>query len=343
MLMEALSWLREADVEADVSLEPKGRQRRPDALLEVHADDHDVRFVVEAKTRAPYPNELDQLHRQLDALGAEGHPLLVVPFVSEPLGSALTEAGWSWADSQGNFDLRAPGFLLRQRRTTTPPKRPASSLPQGSGSLAIIRGLIRFSEHDEEEPSVTALASHADVTQPRVSQVMGRLHELGLVEKTDQGRWRPDRAALLDRFLAEYQGPGGSELLLYSLDAPTDVALRAAELDTKTTKVVVSADVGPDLLAPWRRPTVVIVYSQREIRPQDLGAVEAQARHDANVIVRHPDDRSIFLALEGLVAELRGADVPLADPSQMTWDLEALGGADRLEAAGALREWLLSR
>lgn len=343
MLMEALGWLREAGVETDIRLEPNGRQRRTDALVEVHADDHKIRFVVEAKARSPYPNELDQLHRQLEALSVDGHPLLVAPFVSEPLGSALTKAGWSWADSQGNFDLRAPGLLLRQRRTTTPVKPAASSLPQGSGSLAIIRALIRFSEHEEEEPSVTALAAQAEVTQPRASQVMGRLHELGLVEKTDQRRWRPDRAALLDRFLAEYKGPGGSELLLYSLDPPSDVALRSAKLNTRATRVVVSADVGPDLIEAWRRPTVVIIYSEREVPPQDLGAVEAQARHDANVVVRNPDDRSAFPTPEELVAELQGTDIPLADPSQMIWDLQALGGADRLEAAGALREWLLRR
>jgi hypothetical protein len=34
--------------------------------------------------------------------------------------------------------------------------------------------------------------------------------------------------------------------------------------------------------------------------------------------------------------------VPLADPSQMLWDLQALGGTDRWEAAGRLREWLLT-
>jgi hypothetical protein len=38
-----------------------------------------------------------------------------------------------------------------------------------------------------------------------------------------------------------------------------------------------------------------------------------------------------------------GVDVPLADLTQQIWDLQDLGGADRLEAAGRLREWLLNR
>jgi hypothetical protein len=70
--------------------------------------------------------------------------MLVVPFVSEPLGSSLTRAGWSWADSAGNFDLRSDHLVLRQRSTASPPRNKASRLPHGSGSLAIIRTLVGF-------------------------------------------------------------------------------------------------------------------------------------------------------------------------------------------------------
>jgi hypothetical protein len=70
--------------------------------------------------------------------------------------------------------------------------------------------------------------------------------------------------------------------------------------------------------------------------------IDAQGRHDANVIVRMPDDQSVF-PNPALTAQFRGSDVPLADPLQQIWDLNDLGGADRLEAAGRLRQWLLSR
>jgi hypothetical protein len=36
-----------------------------------------------------------------------------------------------------------------------------------------------------------------------------------------------------------------------------------------------------------------------------------------------------------------GQRAGLADPLQQIWDLQDLGGADRIEAAGRLREWLL--
>jgi len=43
-----------------------------------------------------------------------------------------------------------------------------------------------------------------------------------------------------------------------------------------------------------------------------------------------------------LVGQVQGNEVPLADPLQQIWDLQDLGGADRIEAAGRLREWLLN-
>jgi DNA-binding transcriptional ArsR family regulator len=262
--------------------------------------------------------------------------------VNAALGSALTAAGWSWADAEGNFDVRAPGLLLRQRQRATPPRPRRTKLPQGSGSLAIIRALIGFGEGEDEEATATALAAQAKVSQPRASQVLHQLGDLALVHRTEDGRWSPERELLLDRFLADYRGPEGSVHYLYSLDPPADVAVRAASISSTARPVVVSADVGPDLLLAWRRPSVLILYAQQEIEPSELDLVEAGGRQDANVIIRNPRDVSVF-PVPPLVAGLRDVEVPLADPSQQIWDLGDLGGADRLEAAGMLREWLLNR
>lgn len=338
--MEAVRGLRSAEI--DVAVARSADDAGPDAVLEVSSGDVRSRFAVEVKARAPYPNELDRLAARREAIARLGEPMLVAPFVNEALASALRDAGWSWADAQGNFDLRAPGVVLRQRRTSTPPKRARSKLPHGSGSLAIIRALIRFGQGEEEEASATALAAQAKVSQPRASQVLRQLHELELVERTKEGRWSPRREALLDRFLAEYRGPDGSEQYLYSLEPPSDVAVRVARAASADRSIVVSADVAPDLLLAWRRPSVLILYTKADVDPSELALVEAQGRHDANVIMRNPRDLSVFPVPE-LVAELRGVEIPLADPAQQIWDLQDLGGADRLEAAGMLREWLLKR
>jgi hypothetical protein len=340
MLLEAIRWLRDSGVTVE---QDGGDGTHADAsmLLDVLAGGGRARFAVEAKGRAPYPNELPGLGRSRQELARRGTPLLIVPFVPEALGAALTEAGWSWADGHGDFDLRAPGLLLRQRRAAAPPPPRQRVLPRGSGSFAVIRALIRGAE-GEEMPGATALAARARVSQPRASQVLRQLASLGLVERTGSGRWRPDRGALLDRFLEEYPGPGGSQLYCYSLDAPAEVAVRVARAAVPRQRVAVSADVGPDLVVAWRQPAAVIVYAGHVIDTTALGLVEAQGSHDANVLLRMPADRSVFPE-PLLAADMRGVQVPLADPSQMIWDLQDLGGADRLDAAGRLRAWLLGR
>lgn len=311
-----------------------------DGILDVSMAGQHARFAVEERGRAPYPHEVQLLERPLRQLAPLGHPLLVVPFVSESLGALLTGAGWSWADAQGNFDLRAPGLLVRQRRATDAPPRRASSLPRGPGSFSVIRTLVRGGSA-AEAPGASALAATAGITQPRASQVLRHLHDLGLVERGGHGRWRPHQQALLDRFLAEYPGPGGSVLFCYSLDPLVDVAVRASQASTPGRPVTVSADVGPDLIAPWRRPSHLILYTADAIEPASLSLVIAQGPHDANVTIRMPADRSVF-PVPVLTAQVRGKDVYLADPIQQIWDLEDLGGADRAEAAGRMREWLLA-
>lgn len=265
----------------------------------------------------------------------------VVPFVSDPAGDALTEAGWSWGDEHGNFDLRAAGLVVRQRATSSPPPRRRRTLPGGSGSYAVIRALIGMPADAGEGVGATALASAAKVSQPRASQVLGQLHSLDVVDSPSRGKWRPRRENLLDRFLAEYPGPCGSAHYFYTLEPPAEVAARLAGARRRRA-LAVSADVGPDLVRPWRRPSTLVGYTNGTLDAADLDSVEATGKADANVIIRMPADQSVFPA-EPLVGEFKGTRIPLADPVQMIWDLQDLGGADRDEAAGKLRQWLLNR
>jgi hypothetical protein len=344
MLMEPVRWLRDSGLRVK-DLTPTDRvDVGVDSILEVAVGDHSALFAVQSKGRAPYPHEVERLHRSWLELAARGRPLMFAPFISESLGSILTRDGWSWADAQGNFDLRAPGLVARQRRASkAPTPKPRSrSLPRGSGSYAVIRALVGFSGGEDEEPGATALAAQVGISQPRASQVLHHLHDLELVSMSGHGRWEPRREALLDRFLAEYPGPGGSEHYCYTLDSLVDVAVRVGQVSTPGRPIAVSADVGPDLIAPWRRPSVVILYASHAMDPSDLGLIDAQGRHDANVIIRAPEDRSVF-PVPTLVGQVRGNEVPLADPLQQIWDLQDLGGADRIEAAGRLREWILER
>ena len=340
--MDAVRWLRDSGLRVEDLTPAGGEDAAVDAMLDVAVGDRGIRFAVQTKSRAPYPHEVERLRRSRHQLEASGRPLMIAPFISESLGSILTRDEWSWADTQGNFDLRGPGFVARQRRASTAPAPKRRSLPRGSGSYAVIRALVGFSGGEDEEPGATALAAQAGISQPRASQVLHHLHDLKLVEISGHGRWEPNREALIDRFLAEYPGPGGSEQYYYTLDSPVDVAVDAGRASTLDRPIAVSADVGPDLIVPWRRPSLVILYARHAIDLSDFGLTDARGRHDANVIIRTPEDRSVF-SVPALVSQIQGNDVPLADPLQQIWDLQDLGGADRMEAAGRLREWLLER
>jgi hypothetical protein len=340
VLMEAVGWLRESGITVTEDDAGPGGHGRADAVLSVSLEDRSARFAVETRGRAPYPNELDHLESLRVTLSQWGVPLLVVPYMREDVGNALSKAGWSWADGLGDFDLRAAGLLIRQRRPVQAPgSQVRRTLPRGSGSYAVMRALIDFGAGEEEEAAATTLAQQAKVSQPRASQVLRQLRDQHLVDRVEHGRWRPRRGALLDRFLAEYPGPGGSEQFFYTLDSPVETAIHAAR--SFGDQIAVSADVGPDTIVPWRRPSAVILYTARLVDPASLGLIEAQGAHDANVIVRMPADGSAF-GFRTLVADVSDVEMRLADPVQMIWDLLELGGADRAEAAGRLREWLLS-
>jgi hypothetical protein len=126
----------------------------------------------------------------------------------------------------------------------------------------------------------------------------------------------------------------------YSPGPPTELAARLASKPARRHGFAVSTDVGPDLIRPWRRPSVLVLYTHTTFDAADLDSADAAGINDANVIVRMPADQSVFPAVQ-VAGEFKGARIPLADPVQMIWDLHDLGGADRAEAAAKLRQWLL--
>ncbi len=342
MLLDALQ--RELqDLGATVRLQTERRARglQVDAILKVELDGTRETFAVEQKARAPYPSEvafLDPLRTRLEQIGA---PLLAAPYISPGQGSRLITHGWSWADAQGNFDLRAGTLRLRQRLPGPKPTRGRRALPRGPGGLAIVRDLI-FLPSLFADPRLgrRRLAASAGVTLPRVSQVLKQLAGADIV-RGDPAVTDQEREALLDAFLAAYPGPGGEEDAYFSLKPLHEVA-RSLGRRTHDDEVVISADVGPDLIVPVRSPTVLIAYVSRPIDVSRLDLTRAEGRDDANVLIRRPADSSVF-GPKGTIktAVIREAPVRLADPTQMIWDLSDLGGSDRLEAADRLKAWLL--
>jgi hypothetical protein len=186
-----------------------------------------------------------------------------------------------------------------------------------------------------------ALAEAVGVSQPRASQVVRQLAEQTAVQATDDGYvGRP--AKLLDLYERRAR-PAlvETESYWYSTRPLSDQAARILRLARATkADVAFSADLGPDLLVPWRHPTLAVVYTSGVMDLSGAGFVPAEGRPDASVIVRWTTDRTLLTPASPWPRIV--GDIPLTDPTQQWWDLLDLGGEDRREAADRLRAAIIA-
>lgn len=322
------------DVDHEVARHTGAGTRVVDAVIRIRIDDREEKLIVETRQRAPYRGEIANLPLWGRSEPRDGVPVLVAPFISESVGQALVGAGWCWADQGGNCDIRTRGLRLVRRTSNKPERTARSSLPGGKGGLTIVRWLV---SGGKKPVGATELAEIAGVSQPRASQCLAELEQLGLVHRVHRSGWLPDGPGLWRAFLEAYTGPKGTEQYFYSLDSPLQTAVSAIRSMPQRGQIALSADAGPDLLAPSRSPThLVIYYAGVPGRLEDLWQ-GAESRVDANVILRAPRDTSVFSFDFSVV--VWDTKLPLAHPTQMAWDLYELGGEDRMEQADELEEW----
>lgn len=324
-----------ASAGADIWL-PPAEEGLPERLVVTVQGQQHV-FAIRRQRRAPYPNELDRLDHDADLLGQLGNPLLITDHVTRRTGEQLSARGWSWADSEGNVDIRARGLLVKQRQPTRKKRATSPSLPLGPSSLRLIRWLA-------SRPSRTwrtsDLAAHAGVSASTVSQVMIRLVSQELAERASRGQWHVDTSRLLSQFLRDYKGPGGESRYFFFAGHVVQATRELVKL-REQAEFAVSGDVGADLYAPWRAPTHTTIYASRWFGiPSMAGLVAADSARSANVILVVPEDDTIFPRQPVIERAPGGWDVPLAHPTQIMWDLTQLGGEDRIEALRPIRERL---
>lgn len=187
----------------------------------------------------------------------------------------------------------------------------------------------------------TELAALIGVSQPRVSQVIRMLATDDAVLTAPDG-YRGRRDRLLDLYIAKHRPATEAEAPWYGLDPMHEQVDKVCRLaDEASIRVAVSADLAADLLAPWRHPTLTVVYADALLDLADAGFVAAEGRADATVLVRHTADSTLLAPFEPWPRESGG--LPLSDPVQQVWDLHDLGGADRIEAADRLVAWIEAR
>ena len=208
----------------------------------------------------------------------------------------------------------------------------------GAGTAAITRLLVAA----EAPLTGVAIADAVGVSQPRASQVLKQLTEHGAVRATEHGYvGRPARLIDLYRRRARplLVQP---ESYWYSTRSPAEQVQRIAKFAAaREVPVAVSADLAPDLLVPWRHPTITIVYATESIALDDAGLVPAEGRADASIILRWTRDATLLTTAPRWPHVVNG--MPVTDPVQQWWDLLDLGGEDRVEAADRLRRAILDR
>jgi hypothetical protein len=291
------------------------------------------RLNVLTRRRAPYLNELDLLVRERKDLAEHGIPMLHVPYMPETTGHAFSRSGWSWVDDIGNFYVRADELLLQRRVSTK--SRVSRRFLSGRAAIAAVR--ILASMHTDETVGASELARKIGTSQPRASQILAAFAEHGIVRRADARRYAPYQGLCIDAFVEHYRGPQGETFYFYALESPLDVALKIART-LPLDAYAISADVGPDLLAPIRRPSHLVAYLRDVVSLTQLRWTKAKGRDDANVIVYIPADDTVFSPK--FQATVTSQTIALAHPTQMLWDLLQLGG-DRKPAYDSLLQWTL--
>lgn len=208
----------------------------------------------------------------------------------------------------------------------------------GAGTASVVRLLVAS---DEPLTGVT-IAALVGVTQPRASQVLKQLAELDAVVATPDG-YCGGRERLLDLYRARTRPHlVEPESHWYSTRPLAEQARRVHALAADAgARIAFSADLAPDLLAPWRHPTVAIAYVSRPLPADRAGLVPAEGRADASFVLRWTDDHGLLSPARPWRDEVDG--FPIVDPCHQWWDLLDLGGEDRAEAADRLRHAILTR
>lgn len=208
----------------------------------------------------------------------------------------------------------------------------------GTGTSAIVRALVAA----DTPMTQVDLAALVGVSQPRVSQVLAQLSTASAVAAQPDG-YVGHRQRLIELYIDRHKPAFlDAEAAWYGL-APMSEQVQqvCAVAAADRARIAFSADFAPDLLAPWRHPTIAVVYTDSALDLTSAGLVPAESRADATIIIRHTSDTTLLSPFEPWPSRVAGT--PLTDPVQQVWDLHDLGGADRVEAADRLTVEVIER
>jgi hypothetical protein len=267
---------------------------------------------------------------------ASDDALMVAPSLTASSLARLQELGWSWVTDAGQLHLRFPNRVVEEPAIAVDVERSPDyflRLPRrGLGTFAVLRRLLLSTPLLQVD-----LATATGLTQPRVSQILSRLSDQGLVVRDITG-WAPtdwDRG--LEVWLSSYPGPHGLVTYWSGLDDVWSTTLTA--LNALPDDAVVSGDVAADLLEPWRQPQSAMIYVPAMDNLAGTGLVQVPAPADGAVAVCVPDDRTVWPA-DPITRPFRDRMISIADPLQVLSDVAKAQDEDSARAAEHLTKWI---
>lgn len=278
--------------------------------------------------------------------------LLIAPRFSNETRQTIAALGWSWlalpetGEPEGHIKLSDGPELAIGGRLRPSNENNRKTGPRAYRRFAVIRRLLAH----PDLPRQTELALMGGVSQPRVSQILSELAELGFVTKAPgarQRRWAvADWNGLLDHWLANYPGPGGVTTYWFGLDSVTQQAKSVMSYLDETVighledRCVASGDAAAEHVAPYRRSQQAVVYARHGGDLQALGLTPS-AEGTSTLALTVPADLSIWPIPTTEPDWLHPrAPFKIADLVQVLWDLLHAPGPDADQAASALRRRL---
>jgi hypothetical protein len=190
---------------------PRAYGPQTDLTLRLQVDGRKVVYAVECKRtlQAAHVGPLAHLARQLQRLGQ--HLLVVAERIPEPMGEDLRANGIAYLDRGGNAWLHAPGLFVLV--TGRPPVERRRGRPDLRGTGVRLLGVF-LTDPKAEHAVQTELAQRAGIALGAVGRGREKLVDLGILERTDERRWRVrDRAEGLRRF-----GQGWATVVRHKLE-----------------------------------------------------------------------------------------------------------------------------
>ena len=163
-------------------------------------------FAIEWKASGSLGNvfrAVHQVHSMATELPATMIPLLVVPYMGESARFYCDELGIAWLDLSGNAKIVAPGLYVHAVGHENKFRRPGRlETAFGSKGSRVARWMLMNPDLVIRQRT---LAASVGLDEGYVSRVVGRLIEMGLLERVEGGIRVPDAANLLDAWRDEYR------------------------------------------------------------------------------------------------------------------------------------------